>query len=60
MMIFAYITFVIVAILLLTFFIFSVKSLNSDNPKYENIANLSGFLTIGVCLVYVIICCYVY
>lgn len=59
MMIFAYITLVIVVILLVNFFIFSVKSLNSDKPKYENIANIYGFLTIGVCLVYVIICCYI-
>ena len=60
MMLFAYITMVIVVILLLTFFIFSVKSLRSDNPKYENIANISGFLTIGICLAYLIICCYIY
>ena len=60
MITFAYIIFVIVAILLLNFFIFSVKSLNSDKTKYENIANISGFLTIGVCLAYVIICSYVY
>lgn len=60
MMLFAYITLAIVVILLLNFFIFSFISLRSDKPKYENIANISGFLTIGVCLVYVIICCYVY
>lgn len=60
MMTFAHITFVIVVILLLNFFIFSVKSLNSDESKYENIANILGFLTIGVCLAYVIICSYVY
>lgn len=60
MMLFAYITMVIVVILLLTFFIFSVKSLRSDNPKYENIVHISGFLTIGICLAYLIICCYIY
>ena len=60
MMTFAHITFVIVVILLLNFFIFSVKSLNSDKTKYENIANILGFLTIGVCLAYVIICSYAY
>ena len=60
MMIFAYITMAIVVILLLTFFIFSVISLNSDKPKYENIANISGFLTIGICLAYVIICCFIH
>lgn len=59
MMIFAYITLVIVLILLVNFFIFSVKSLKSDNSKYENIGNIYGFLTIGVCLVYVIICSYI-
>ena len=54
-MIFPYITMGIVIILLLNFFIFSVISLLSDKPKYENIATISGFLTIGVCLVYVIV-----
>jgi hypothetical protein len=60
MMLFAYITLAIVVILLLNFFIFSFISLRSDKPKYENIANISGFLAIGICLVYVIICCYIY
>ena len=60
MMIFVYITLAIVIILLLNFFIFSFISLSSDKPKYENIANISGFLIVGVCLVYVIVCYCIY
>ena len=60
MMLFAYITMVIVVILLLSFFIFSFISLSSDKQKYENISNTLGFLAVGVCLVYVIVCCCIY